>query len=38
MGLAAQYHLHDDVEKGLTIPKWDFDTPGRRPRTSTTCR
>ena len=24
MGLAAQYHLHDDVEKGLTIPKWEF--------------
>jgi spore coat protein A, manganese oxidase len=25
MGLAAQYHLHDDVEKGLTIPKWSWD-------------
>src|SRR4051794_37411139 len=24
MGLAAQYHLHDDVEKNLTIPKWNF--------------
>jgi spore coat protein A, manganese oxidase len=24
MGLAAQYHLHDDVEKGLSIPKWEF--------------
>src|SRR3954466_7336655 len=30
MGLAAQYHLHDDVEKGLTIPKWDFDTRGKK--------
>ena len=27
MGLAAQYHLHDDVESGLAIPKWNF-TPG----------
>ena len=25
MGLAAQYHLHDDVEKGLSIPKWMWD-------------
>ena len=25
MGLAAQYHLHDDVEKGLSIPKWTWD-------------
>ena len=25
MGLAAQYHLHDDVEKGLSIPKWAWD-------------
>ena len=25
MGLAAQYHLHDDVESGLTIPKWSWD-------------
>jgi spore coat protein A, manganese oxidase len=24
MGLAAQYHLHDDVETGLSIPKWEF--------------
>ena len=24
MGLAAQYHLHDDVESGLSIPKWEF--------------
>src|SRR4051794_17776480 len=24
MGLAAQYHLHDDVESGLSIPKWNF--------------
>ena len=29
MGLAAQYHLHDDVESGLTIPKWIFGTAGR---------
>ena len=28
MGLAAQYHLHDDVEDGLKIPKWTF---GREP-------
>ena len=27
MGLAAQYHLHDDVESGLAVPKWNF-TPG----------
>jgi spore coat protein A, manganese oxidase len=25
MGLAAQYHLHDDVESGLAIPKWSWD-------------
>ena len=25
MGLAAQYHLHDDVESGLSIPKWMWD-------------
>ena len=25
MGLAAQYHLHDDVESGLSIPKWAWD-------------
>ena len=24
MGLAAQYHLHDDVETGLSIPTWEF--------------
>jgi len=27
MGLAAQYHLHDDVEAGLPIPKWDRNGP-----------
>jgi spore coat protein A, manganese oxidase len=27
MGLAAQYHLHDDVEDRLPIPKWDFARP-----------
>jgi spore coat protein A len=30
MGLAAQYHLHDETESGLKIPKWDFDTPGKK--------
>ena len=28
MGLAAQYHLHDEVEDNLKIPKWVF---GREP-------
>src|SRR3954453_17977033 len=27
MGLAAQYHLTDDVETGLKIPKDDYDVP-----------
>src|SRR3954453_9444482 len=27
MGLAAQYHLTDDVEKNLTIPKGVYDIP-----------
>ena len=33
MGLAAQYHLHDDVEKGLRIPKWE-SAARRSPRTA----
>ena len=27
MGLAAQYHLTDDVEAALPIPKGDYDVP-----------
>jgi FtsP/CotA-like multicopper oxidase with cupredoxin domain len=27
MGLAAQYHLTDDVEQALPIPKGDYDVP-----------
>jgi spore coat protein A len=27
MGLAAQYHIHDDRERALPIPKGEFDVP-----------
>jgi spore coat protein A len=27
MGLAAQYHIHDDRERSLPIPKGEFDVP-----------
>jgi FtsP/CotA-like multicopper oxidase with cupredoxin domain len=32
MGLAAQYHLHDTVEDGLPIPKWDFAAKSGAPQ------